>query len=167
MPRKPSPGPRTNAPTPKMPPLRSRARRRRPLSPTVHSARTAPSTARARSEAGPREMAASFELGCDGPTTLVVGVDGSDTATRALYYALGLARRQNCSVIAVYAMTTPAGYDGTARAGPPPAGYDGTMSAVPYQASLKVAAELEPKIRALAADYHVGTKFVSVAGDPV
>jgi len=99
-------------------------------------------------------MATSFDLGCDGPTTLVVGVDGSDTATRALYYALGLARRQNCSVIAVYAMTSPAGYDGT-------------MSAAPYQASLKAAAELEPKIAALAADYHVRAKFVSVAGDPV
>jgi hypothetical protein len=29
-------------------------------------------------------MATGFELGCDGPTTLVVGVDGSETATRAL-----------------------------------------------------------------------------------
>ena len=53
----------------------------------------------------------TIKLGCDGPTTLVVGVDGSDTATRALYYALGLARRQHSSVIAVYATTTRAGYD--------------------------------------------------------
>jgi nucleotide-binding universal stress UspA family protein len=99
-------------------------------------------------------MAAGFELGCDGPTTIVVGVDGSDTATRALYYALGLARRQHCSVIAVYAMTAPAGYDGA-------------IGTAPYQASLKVAGELTPKIQALAADYHVRTKFISVAGDPV
>jgi nucleotide-binding universal stress UspA family protein len=99
-------------------------------------------------------MATGFELGCDGPTTIVVGVDGSDTATRALYYALGLARRQHSSVIAVYAMTTPAGYDGA-------------MGAAPYQASLEVAEELKPKILALAADYHVKTQFVSVAGDPV
>ncbi len=99
-------------------------------------------------------MAADLELGCDGPRTLVVGVDGSDTATRALYYALGLARRQHCSVIAVYAMTTPAGYDGA-------------MGAAPYQASLELAEELKPKIQALAADYHVKTEFVSVPGDPV
>jgi nucleotide-binding universal stress UspA family protein len=98
-------------------------------------------------------MDAGFELGCDGPTTLVVGVDGSDTATRALYYALGLARRQHSSVIAVYAMTTPGGYDAA-------------MGAVPYQANLEVAAELEPWIQALAADYHVKTQFVSVPGDP-
>ena len=55
-------------------------------------------------------MAARFELGCDGPTTLVVGADGS---------------------------------------------------------SLEVAAELKPRIEALAADYHVTTTFVAVAGAPV
>jgi nucleotide-binding universal stress UspA family protein len=98
-------------------------------------------------------MAARFELGCDGPTTLVVGFDGSDTATRALYYALGLARRQHSSVIAVYAMTTPAGYNEA-------------IAAVPYQASLELADELEPKVQALAADYHVQTMFMPVAGDP-
>lgn len=98
-------------------------------------------------------MAARFELGCDGPTTLVVGVDGSDTATRALYYALGLARRQHSSVIAVYAMTSPGGYDDA-------------MSAVPYQASLDLAEELKAKVEALAADYHVQTGFVPAAGDP-
>jgi nucleotide-binding universal stress UspA family protein len=99
-------------------------------------------------------MATGFELGCDGPTTLVVGVDGSDTATRALYYALGLARRQRSSVIAVYATATPACYDAA-------------LGTAQCQASLEVAAELKPKIQALAADYHVKTKFVAVAGDPV
>lgn len=99
-------------------------------------------------------MDADFELGCDGPTTLVVGVDGSDTATRALYYALGLARRQHCSIIAVYAITTPAGADAA-------------TGVAPYQASLEVAEELKPKIQALGADYHVKTQFLSVPGDPV
>jgi nucleotide-binding universal stress UspA family protein len=99
-------------------------------------------------------MATGFELGCDGPTTLVVGVDGSDTATRALYYTLGLARRQHCRVIAVYAITTLAGYDGA-------------MGAAPYQASLELAEELRPKIQALAADFHVTTAFLAVPGDPV
>jgi nucleotide-binding universal stress UspA family protein len=98
-------------------------------------------------------MTIGFELGCDGPTTLVVGVDGSDPATRALYYALGLARRQHSSVIAVYAATIPAGYDAA-------------LGTAQYQASLEVAAELKPKIQALAADYHVKTTFVAVAGDP-
>ena len=99
-------------------------------------------------------MATGFELGCDGPTTLVVGVDGSDTATRALYYTLGLARRQRCTVIAVYAITTPAGYDGT-------------LGAAPYQASLEQAGDLGSTIAALAADFQVTAKFVAVPGDPV
>ena len=51
--------------------------------------------------------ATGFELGSDGPTTLVVGVDGSDTSWRALYYAFGLARRQHATVVAVFAVTTP------------------------------------------------------------
>ena len=106
-------------------------------------------------------MDARFELGCDGPTTLVVGVDGTDTATRALYYALGLARRQHSNVIAVYAMTTAAGYDAMGLAG-----YD-AMGAAQHQASLELAEELKSKIQALAADYHVKSKFVSVPGDPV
>jgi nucleotide-binding universal stress UspA family protein len=99
-------------------------------------------------------MDLGFEPGCDGPTTLVVGVDGSDTAERALYYALGLARRQHCRVIAVYALTTPSGYDGA-------------IGAAPYQASLELADELKPKIEALAADYHVTATFVASPGDPV
>jgi nucleotide-binding universal stress UspA family protein len=98
-------------------------------------------------------MDADFELGCDGPTTLVVGIDGSDTATRALYYALGLARRQHCSVIAVYAMTGPLGYDAE-------------MGAAQYQASVALAEDLNLKIAALAADYHVKTQFVTMTGDP-
>jgi nucleotide-binding universal stress UspA family protein len=44
-----------------------------------------------------------FELGCDGPSTLVVGIDGSDTGWRALYYAVGQARRQRSRVVAVHA----------------------------------------------------------------
>jgi nucleotide-binding universal stress UspA family protein len=99
-------------------------------------------------------MATGFELGCDGPTTLVVGVDGSDTATRALYYTLGLARRQRCTVIAVYAITTPAGYDGA-------------LGAAPYQASLEQAGDLGSAIAALAADFQVTAKFAAVPGDPV
>jgi nucleotide-binding universal stress UspA family protein len=105
-------------------------------------------------------MAARYEHGCDGPTTLVVGVDGTDTATRALYYALGLARRQHSNVIAVYAMTTVAGYDAMGLAG-----YD-VMGATQHQASLELAEELKSKIQALAADYHVSTTFLAVAGDP-
>lgn len=43
-----------------------------------------------------------FELGNDGPSVILVGVDESVTASRAAWYAAGLARRQGARVVAVY-----------------------------------------------------------------
>jgi nucleotide-binding universal stress UspA family protein len=49
-----------------------------------------------------------FELGTDGPTRILVGVDGSDTSMRAAAYAAGLARRQGAKLIVLYAKPAPA-----------------------------------------------------------
>ena len=46
-----------------------------------------------------------FELGTDGPSVILVGVDESVTASRAAAYAAGLARRQGARVVAVYVET--------------------------------------------------------------
>ena len=43
-----------------------------------------------------------FELGNDGPSAILVGVDDSVTAARAGWYAAGMARRQRARLIAVY-----------------------------------------------------------------
>jgi nucleotide-binding universal stress UspA family protein len=43
-----------------------------------------------------------FELGTDGPSAILVGVDDSVTANRAVAYAAGLARRQHARLILVY-----------------------------------------------------------------
>jgi nucleotide-binding universal stress UspA family protein len=47
-----------------------------------------------------------FELGTDGPSRILVGVDGSETSMRAGAYAAGLARRQGSHLIALYVVTT-------------------------------------------------------------
>jgi len=49
-----------------------------------------------------------FELGTDGPSAILVGVDGSETSLRAAAYAAGLARRQHTKLVAVYVRTRPA-----------------------------------------------------------
>src|SRR6266567_6625916 len=49
-----------------------------------------------------------FEFGTDGPSLILVGVDGSRTSLRAAAYAGGLARRQRCRLLAVYVGRVPA-----------------------------------------------------------
>lgn len=47
-----------------------------------------------------------FELGTDGPSRILVGLDGTDTSFRAAAYAAGMARRQGSHLIALYVATT-------------------------------------------------------------
>jgi nucleotide-binding universal stress UspA family protein len=51
---------------------------------------------------------AIFELGTDGPTRILVGIDGTETSLRAGAYAAGLARRQGATLIALYVASTSA-----------------------------------------------------------
>src|SRR5260370_39040525 len=49
-----------------------------------------------------------FELGTDGPSLILVGVDGSRTSLRAAAYAGGLARRPGRPLLVVFVGRVPA-----------------------------------------------------------
>ena len=47
----------------------------------------------------------SFEFGNDGPSVILVAVDGSETSMRAGAYAMGTARRQNAKLVCLFVHT--------------------------------------------------------------
>lgn len=96
-----------------------------------------------------------FELGTDGPSTIVVGVDGSTTSMRAGAYAAGLARRQRSRLVVVHVLTL----GGLATL--VPAG----LAAI-RQANQEVAEELRRQVADAAEARGVDVTFVAVQGDP-
>jgi nucleotide-binding universal stress UspA family protein len=100
--------------------------------------------------------APDFELGTDGPSLILVGVDGSRTSLRAAAYAGGLARRQGCRLLAVYVTRVPASASMT------PGG-----AAVMNETFDQVADDLEQLMLARTAETGIAAEFRSVRGDPV
>lgn len=101
----------------------------------------------------------SFEYGADGPQAVVVGVDGSETAYRALHYAIGQARRQGGRVYAVYADQLPSLAFSTA--------VPLAASAVVDDSTDTLVTELRAGVDGLAREHGVRGVFEVVAGDPV
>jgi nucleotide-binding universal stress UspA family protein len=101
------------------------------------------------------ETGTNFELGTDGPRTLLVAVDGSVTSLRAAAYAAGLARRQGCRLVVVYVQTI---------------GALSGMSAMAVQAAREgteaTASELRELLERAAKDRGIEVSFVSRNGDP-
>lgn len=96
-----------------------------------------------------------FELGTDGPSLILVGVDGSRTSLRAAAYAAGLARRQGSRLLVVYVSTLP-----------PAVGVaPGAIGAI-TEASAQEAADLERQFRDRAAEIGLHLDFRTVFGDP-
>jgi nucleotide-binding universal stress UspA family protein len=96
-----------------------------------------------------------FELGTDGPSLILVGVDGSRTSLRAVAYAAGLARRQHSRLLAVY-VTRPSASVGVAP---------GAAAAL-SEAATDAANDLERQLRSGAAQIGLDLEFRSAYGDP-
>jgi nucleotide-binding universal stress UspA family protein len=96
-----------------------------------------------------------FELGSDGPTLILVGVDGSRTAMRAAAYAAGLARRQHCPLLAVFVTRL------SANIGAAPG-----AAAAMNEAGAAAASDIERQMRDRAAEIGVELRFRAVIGDP-
>jgi nucleotide-binding universal stress UspA family protein len=100
----------------------------------------------------------AFELGTDGPTSILVGVDGSTTAARAAWYAAGLGRRQRARVVAVYVEP------GATMAGAAPSGAG--LYLAQQQAFDEVAGDLRQRAETVSAELGVDLTFMAVHGDP-
>jgi nucleotide-binding universal stress UspA family protein len=100
----------------------------------------------------------AFELGTDGPSVILVGVDDSTTSIRAGWYAAGLARRQRARLVAVF--VAPLASLGTAG----PAGAAVTVAR--DEAFRATAADMERRAMEIGAELGISITFVAARGEP-
>ena len=99
-----------------------------------------------------------FELGTDGPTSILVGVDNTTTSLRAAWYAAGLARRQRASVTAVF--VSPVAALGSAV----PGGAD--LAAARREAFSQTAGEMRRRAEEVSRELGISVTFLATEGDP-
>lgn len=99
-----------------------------------------------------------FELGTDGPTAILVGVDNSTTATRAGWYAAGLARRQGARLIVVY--VSPLASASAAAPG------GASLMAAEQEAHDEVADDMRKRAGEIGRELGIGITFMVARGSP-
>ncbi len=100
----------------------------------------------------------SFELGTDGPSVILVGVDDSTTSSRAGWYAAGLARRQRARIVAVF--VSPVASFGAAGPG-------GAALTVAKEEAFRASVEdMQGRADTMASELGISITFRAAHGDP-
>lgn len=107
---------------------------------------------------GQRDKPGEFELGTDGPSVILVGIDDTVTSLRAAAYAAGLARRQHARVVAVYVAPV-----GSVVAASP---VGATVLAAEAAAHDELAGNLRERAERTAKELGIPVTFVTAHGDP-
>ncbi|MGH3168361.1 MAG: universal stress protein [Trebonia sp.] len=101
---------------------------------------------------------AGFELGTDGPTAILVGLDDTDTASHAFAYAVGLARRQHARLVAVF-VSSAASVAAASPVGP-------SVLVAEEEAHEQIAGELRGRVKQVSTELGVDATFIIAHGDP-
>jgi nucleotide-binding universal stress UspA family protein len=107
-------------------------------------------------EYGPAWKPGPFERGTDGPRVILVGVDGSTTASRAGAYAAGLARRQHSRLVVVF-VAAPSVWSGVAAT---------AVAGAQEQVYHDLVEEFRKLIRDRVAEVNIPITFMVRRGDP-
>jgi nucleotide-binding universal stress UspA family protein len=100
----------------------------------------------------------AFEIGTDGPSVILVGVDDSTTSSRAGWYAAGLARRQRARIVAVF--VTPLATFGTGGPG------GAALTVAKDEAFRATAEDLQRRAEMFATEFGISVTFIAARGDP-
>lgn len=104
------------------------------------------------------DEAGSFEMGTDGPSVILVGVDDSTTSIRAGWYAAGLARRQGARIVAVF-VSPIASFGASGPAG-------AALAVARDEAFRSSAADMQRRADEIGAELGISITFVAARGDP-